>query len=166
MSTIERARPRGAVAAGEPPARKKSAAVLDVISFVARFYMAFIWISAGVAKIGEPMTVSQNIEAYEIFTPEFSFLLAQLIGPLELAGGLLLLLGLYLRQSSAVALVVLVLFILGLSWAWAQGLVISCGCFGDAGATNIPLTIGRDIFYVALTVWTMWRPYRRFALRP
>lgn len=128
--------------------------------------MAFIWIVGGVSKVGQTMTVSQNIEAYEIFSPEFSFLLAQLIGPLELAGGLLLLFGIFLRQSSMVGLAVLVLFILGLSWVWAQGLVISCGCFGDADETNVPLTIGRDFFYVALTAWTIWRPFTRLAIRP
>lgn len=139
---------------------------LDVVSFIARFYMAYVWIAGGVAKIGETMTVSQNIQAYEIFTPQFSFLLAQLIGPLELAGGLLLVLGIYLRKSSVLGLIVLVLFILGLTWAWTQGLTISCGCFGDADETNIPLTIGRDFLFVALTVWTIWRPFGKLAIRP
>lgn len=139
---------------------------LDVVSFIARFYMAFVWILGGVTKIGETMTVSQNIQAYEIFTPQFSFLLAQLVGPLELAGGLLLALGIYLRKSSVLGLIVLVLFILGLTWAWVQGLVISCGCFGDADETNIPLTIGRDFLFVALTVWTIWRPFGKLAIRP
>ncbi|AWB83033.1 hypothetical protein C3B44_09590 [Corynebacterium yudongzhengii] len=139
---------------------------LDIVSFVARFYMAFIWIAAGLSKVGQTMTVSQTIAAYEIFTPEFSYLLAQLIGPLEIGGGLLLLFGVFLRQSAAVSLGVLVLFILGLSWAWANGLEISCGCFGGEDATNIPVTIVRDIGYVALSVWAIWRPYRRFAVHP
>lgn len=145
--------------------------VLDAISAFARFYMAYIWLKAGIAKLGEYMSVTQSIKAYEIFTPEWSGYLANLIAPLEIAGGLLLLFGLFLRPSSKVALFVLVLFIIGIGQAWGRGLGIDCGCFSvdpnrDAQVMNYMKTIARDVFYVALTGWTLWRPFTRFALHP
>ena len=63
--------------------------ILDVVSAFARFYMAYIWIKAGVAKLGEPLSVMQSIKAYEIFTLEWSGYLANIIGPLEIIGGVL-----------------------------------------------------------------------------
>ena len=80
-------------------------------------------------------------------------------------------LGLFLREASAVAAVVLVLFIVGISQAWARGLVIDCGCFGYdpndvSQGMNYALTLLRDAFFLILTAWTIWRPYRRYALHP
>lgn len=153
------------------PRRLNRILILDAISFIARFWMAYTWIRAGVSKLDAHMAVTQNIMAYEIFTPQWSDLLARLIGPLEIAGGLLLLLGIFLRQSSKVATGVLVLFIIGIAQAWARGLAIDCGCFTiepnyDAVAMDYFITILRDIFYLVLTVWTIYRPFKRFALYP
>lgn len=149
----------------------KPISVPDIISALARFGMAAVWIFAGVQKIDERMEMTQAIEAYGIFSPEWSGYVAYLIGPLELMGGVLLLLGLFLRESSAVAAVVLVLFMTGIAQAWARGLVIDCGCFGYNSADasqgmNYALTLLRDAAFLFLTAWTIWRPYRRYALHP
>ncbi|GAB3946997.1 DoxX family membrane protein [Corynebacterium tapiri] len=145
--------------------------ILDGVSFVARFFMAYIWITAGLHKIGNNLNVTQSIQAYDIFTPAWNHILAQLIGPLELAGGLMLLMGLYLRKSSLVSTIVLVLFIIGISQAWIRGLELNCGCFGpEEATTNYPKqyfeTIVRDLVFIALSVWTMVRPFTRWAVRP
>ncbi|WP_156229494.1 DoxX family protein [Corynebacterium comes] len=145
--------------------------MLDAISFFARFFMAYTWITAGVAKLDNHLNMTQAIMAYEIFTPQWSDLLARLIGPLEIAGGVLLLLGIFLRQSSKVATVVLLMFIIGIGQAWARGLGIDCGCFNiepnmDKAAMDYFVTILRDIGYIALSVWTIYRPFKRFALHP
>ena len=149
----------------------QSISVPDLISALARWGMAVVWIIAGIQKLDARMEMTQAIEAYGIFTPEWSGYLAYLIGPLELMGGVLLLLGLFLREASAVAAVVLVLFMVGIAQAWARGLVIDCGCFGYDPADvsqgmNYALTLLRDAFFLALTVWTIRRPYRRYALHP
>lgn len=143
--------------------------VLEAISFVARFYMAYIWIKAGSAKIGNHRDMTQAINAYNIFTQEWSSYLAQLIGPLELAGGILLLLGIFLRSSAKLSAVVLVLFMIGISQAWARGLAIDCGCFKVEGLTedvtmNYLKTLLRDAGYLFLSLWTVFRPFKRFAL--
>ncbi|APT87533.1 MULTISPECIES: MauE/DoxX family redox-associated membrane protein [Corynebacterium] len=145
--------------------------VLDIISAIARFYMAYIWIKAGAAKIGEHMSVTQSIKAYEIFTPEWSNYLAFLIGPLELIGGVLLLLGIFLRQSAVIGTIVLGLFMVGIGQAWARGLGIDCGCFSvdpneNAQVMNYMTTLARDTFYIVLMVWTIKRPFAKFALHP
>ena len=149
----------------------KSMLAADLMSALVRFGMAAVWIIAGIQKLDARMEMTQAIEAYGIFTPEWSGYLAYLFGPLELMGGVLLLLGLFLREASAVAAVVLVLFMVGISQAWARGLVIDCGCFGYDPADvsqgmNYALTLLRDATFLVLTLWTIWRPYRRYALHP
>ena len=145
--------------------------ILDAISAFARFFMAYIWISAGIPKLNDHMNMTQAIAAYEIFTPYWSDLLARLIGPLEIAGGVLLLLGIFLRQSSKVASWVMVLFIIGVASAWMRGLAIDCGCFNiepntDEQAMDYFVTILRDLAFLALSLWTVYRPFKRFALYP
>lgn len=145
--------------------------VLDIISAFARFYMAYVWIKAGASKLTDQLAVSQSIQAYEIFTPEWSHYLSYLIGPLEICGGLLLLLGLFLRPSAWVGQIVLVLFMIGIAQAWARGLGIDCGCFSvspdeDAQVMNYMMTLLRDVFYSVLMVWTIKRPFTKFALHP
>ena len=95
--------------------------LLDLLSAFARFYMAYIWIKAGLSKVGEHLSVYQTIRAYEIFTDQWSHYLAHLIGPLEIAGGVLLLLGVFLRKSALVGTIVLVLFMIGISQAGRVG---------------------------------------------
>ena len=145
--------------------------VLDVISFIARFGMAWVWIEAGVHKLGKTLDMTQAIKGYGIFTPEWAGYLATVIGPLEVIGGVLLLLGLFLRRSSIVATIVLLLFMVGIAQAWARGLDIDCGCFGydaqnpDRGM-DYAKTLLRDAAYLFLSVWTIKRPFTKFALHP
>lgn len=151
------------------PRRLNRTLILDAISFIARFWMAYTWIRAGVSKLDAHMAVTQNIMAYEIFTPQWSDFLARIIGPLEIAGGVLLLLGIFLRTSSKVSIAVLTLFIIGIAQAWARGLELDCGCFDPTGTTtNYQLeyltTIGRDLVYIALSAWTVYRPFKKWAI--
>ena len=145
--------------------------MLDSISFIARFGMAWVWIDAGVHKLGKTLDMTQAIKGYGIFTPEWAGYLATVIGPLEVIGGVLLLLGLFLRRSSIVATIVLLLFMVGIAQAWARGLDIDCGCFGydtqnpDRGM-DYAKTLLRDAAYLFLTVWTIKRPFTKFALHP
>ena len=156
---------------GEPGAGKTSTSerVLDVLSALARFGLAVMWIVRGTTKLGNHMTVARNIEAYDIFTPYWSSLLANIIGPLELAGGLILLLGIKIRPAGWVSFGVLLLFVIGLSSAYARGLQIDCGCFGpdpDNTGGDLLWAIIRDIGLIAVTLFMIYRPFKKFALYP
>lgn len=161
----------GAVDGGDQWTEETSTSerALDVLSALARFGLAAMWITSGASKIGKHMTVTQSIEAYEIFTPHWSGLLANLIGPLELAGGLILLLGIKIRPAGWVSFGVLVLFIIGLASAYARGLQIDCGCFGpdpDHTDGDLRWAIIRDVGLIAVTLFMIYRPFKKFALYP
>ncbi len=171
-SAVAREVPGGAADVADSAAgSRKGRLILDAVSAFARFFMAYIWISAGIPKLNDHLNMTQAIAAYEIFTPYWSDVLARLIGPLEIAGGVLLLLGLFLRPASKVAAWVMVLFIIGVAQAWLRGLSIDCGCFNiepnvDQLAMDYFVTILRDLAFLALTLWTVYRPFQRFALYP
>nr|VDG63995.1 Uncharacterised protein [Streptococcus thermophilus] len=142
---------------------------LDIVSALARFGLAFMWIYSGSTKIGVPMDVTKSVEAYEIFTPYWSELIARIIGPAEIAGGLLLLLGIKLKPAGWVSIGVLVLFIIGVWSAYTRGLTIDCGCFapqGDDGGSDLLRVIFRDVVFIAVTLFMIYRPFKKFALYP
>ncbi|WP_052203187.1 MauE/DoxX family redox-associated membrane protein [Corynebacterium riegelii] len=143
---------------------------LDVLAALARFGLAAMWIVAGATKLGHHMQVTQSIEAYEIFTPYWSNLLAYVIGPLELAGGLFLLLGIKIRAAGWVSMAVLVMFVIGLWTVHARGMVIDCGCFTPGERRPQPedvlWAIARDIGFMIATSLMIYRPFKKLAIYP
>lgn len=156
-----------AAASGSPRVR----AGLDVISFIARFGMAAIWLWAGFSKLGNQMGVAQSVLAYEMFTPEVANFIALVLAPLEIAAGLMLLLGIFLRPTAKITAFVLALFTIGLIQAWVRGLAINCGCFSvninDTGDTMTYLwAVLRDVGFIIATLWIAYRPFRKWAVYP
>lgn len=144
--------------------------VLDLAAAAARFGLAAVWIYAGYTKIGNHLEVFQTIQAYEVFTPYWSNILANVIGPLELAGGLFLLLGIKIRWAGVLSMVVLVMFIAGMWSVHARGMVIDCGCFDpnqqEPQPGDILGAIWRDVFLLAVTAFMIYRPFKKFAVYP
>lgn len=146
--------------------------MLGAVSFLARFGLAGIWLWSGTAKLLAPLDSEQAIAAYQLVPDSWVPPLAVALPAFELVLGLMLLVGVFLRAAGAVSAVVLLAFIVGVVSVWARGLSIDCGCFGgggydaSAGAGSYVATIARDVAFLALAAWTVWRPYARFAVRP
>jgi uncharacterized membrane protein YphA (DoxX/SURF4 family) len=80
----------------------------------------------------------------------------------ELALGVLLLIGIGTRLVAALSVLLLLAFVAGVSQAWARGLSIDCGCFGGggqvaAGQTQYPQELARDAGFLVLAVWLLVR---------
>ncbi|WJZ03543.1 Methylamine utilization protein MauE [Corynebacterium freiburgense] len=146
--------------------------VSEIVSALARFGLAAVWIVSGWLKIADPVATKQSVLAYEIFNAQISYLIADILPPLEIALGILLILGVFLRATGIVSALIFVAFIGGIASAWARGLTIDCGCFGgggyDASVTGWTyfVEILRDIAFIAMAAWTAYRPFRRFAIYP
>ncbi len=113
------------------------------ISTAARLGLAAVFLIAGGLKVTDLAASGRAVNAYRLM----SFDTAKLVGAvqpfLEIALGLLLLIGLAVRLSAAIAAVLMVIFIAGIVSAWARGLQIDCGCFSRGGE----LTGGRTAAY-------------------
>src|ERR1700712_184942 len=123
--------------------RARGTGVWQWISTAARLGLAAGFLIAGGTKVGDLAESGRAVNAYQLM----SFDVAKVVGAvqpfLEIALGLLLLIGIATRLIAGIGAFLLVLFIAGIASAWARGLQIDCGCFSKGGA----LAIGRRPTY-------------------
>jgi uncharacterized membrane protein YphA (DoxX/SURF4 family) len=142
---------------------RQSARVLDLIGLVVRLGLAAVWLVSGAIKASDLNQTYIAVQAYDLLPGSVSSVLAGALPFLELALGVLLLVGLGTRIVAVVSAVVLVAFIGAVAQSWARGLTIDCGCFGGGGQvapgqTQYPQEIARDIGFLLLSVWLLVRP--------
>lgn len=146
-----------------PRTVSRSELVSDVIGLLARLGLAAVWLISGIIKAVDPRTTVVAVRAYQIFPESLVGIIAGILPFLEIALGVLLVIGLATRLTAVLSAVVLVAFIAGVISAAARGLSIDCGCFGGggdvaAGQTAYTEEILRDLGFLALAVYLIVRP--------
>ncbi|NMH97072.1 MauE/DoxX family redox-associated membrane protein [Pseudonocardia acidicola] len=141
----------------------------DVVGTLARLGLAAIWLVSGVLKAVDPDQTYVAVRAYDVLPKPGVAVIAGVLPWLEIALGLLLLVGVGTRAVAGLSAAVLVIFIAGVAQAWARGLSIDCGCFGGGGQvapdqTAYGLEVLRDTGFLLLAVWLLIRPRTLFAL--
>ncbi|MEV0895866.1 MauE/DoxX family redox-associated membrane protein [Actinoplanes sp. NPDC049802] len=140
------------------------------ISTAARLVLAAVWLVAGSLKIGDLAASARAVHAYDLMSYDTAKIVGAVQPFLEIALGLLLLIGLATRLTGAISAALMAIFIAGIVSAWARGLRIDCGCFssgGDLGvgeSTAYSVDILRDLAFLALSGILVWRPRTRFSL--
>jgi uncharacterized membrane protein YphA (DoxX/SURF4 family) len=137
--------------------------VLDGVGTVARLGLAAVWFVSGAIKASDLNQTNVAVHAYDVLPNGVASAVAAAVPFVELALGLLLLLGLGTRLVAALSALVLLGFIVAIAQAWARGLSIDCGCFGGGGQvapgqTAYPQEIARDIGFLVLAGWLLVRP--------
>jgi uncharacterized membrane protein YphA (DoxX/SURF4 family) len=129
------------------------------LATVARLVLGGVFVVAGVLKIPDPAAAVRAVRAYRLLPEPLVAPVAFGLPVLEIAVGLALLLGVFVRTAAIASAVLLVVFLVGVGSAWARGLQIDCGCFGNggqvaAGQTAYPLEVLRDgaLLLVALAL--------------
>jgi len=138
------------------------------IGVLARLVVGGVWIVAGVLKLPDPAESVRAVRAYQLLPEAVVPTVGHLLPIVEIVVGGCLVLGLLTRGMAAVSLVLLAAFVFGISWAWAQGLQIECGCFGGGGtkegaSDKYPGEIARDVGLAALSAYLIWRPRTHLA---
>jgi uncharacterized membrane protein YphA (DoxX/SURF4 family) len=141
----------------------------DVIGLLARLILGIILIWAGLTKVTKPSVSAQAVRAYQLLSYDVAGYVGYALPVLEILVGLLLVAGLLTRASAAVGGLLMLAFIFGISWAWAHGYSIDCGCFGGGGTiaasqTQYPLEIMRDVGTAACAAWLVVRPRTPYSL--
>jgi len=104
------------------------------------------------------------VHYYELFPTWLNNLIGIAVPVVELALGIVLLVGLFTRYAAALFGLMMVVYIIGIASAWARGLNISCGCFDpggplDPGQSNAyAIDIIRDIVLALLAAILMVWP--------
>lgn len=135
----------------------------DLVGLLARLALGGVLLVAGLLKVRDLTGSVQSVLAYEIFGYEVSRLIGTVLPIVEIAVGLLLLLGLLTRAAAWVGGGLMVVFVAGIISAWARGLAIDCGCFGTGGPVDPEDTaylseILRDLALLAAAAWLVVRP--------
>lgn len=139
------------------------------VSLVARLVLGSVMLVAGALKVTDPETAAQAVRAYELLPSSLVEPVGWGLPFLEIAIGLLLIIGFGVRASAAAAGVFMVVFIAAVSSAWARGLSIDCGCFGGGGQvapgqTKYLQEILRDAGLLVLAGWLWFNPVSKFAV--
>lgn len=135
----------------------------DVVGLLARLVLGGVVLVAGLLKVGELETSARAVRAYQLVPYDVAGTIGYALPILEVAVGVLLVLGLFTRGSAVVAGFLMVVFIIGIASAWARGLSIDCGCFGKGGTiaaaqTQYPQEIARDVGLLLCAAWLVTRP--------
>lgn len=140
------------------------------MSLLARLGLAAVWLISGWAKASDAQESMVAVRAYDLVPESMVRTVAIGLPSLELALGLLLLLGLGVRWTAVVSALLLLVLIAGVASAWARGLKIDCGCFGGGGAdasvtwADYAEEILRDVGFLLLALWLMILPRSPLAL--
>jgi uncharacterized membrane protein YphA (DoxX/SURF4 family) len=142
---------------------RPSVRVLDGIGTLARLGLAAVWLVSGWIKVSDPNQTYIAVRAYDLLPDGAVSPVAAAVPFLELALGVLMLIGLGTRLVAVFSAVVLLAFIGAVAQAWVRGLSIDCGCFGgggqvSAGQTAYPQEIARDLGFLVLAGWLIVRP--------
>jgi uncharacterized membrane protein YphA (DoxX/SURF4 family) len=139
------------------------------LATAARLLLGGVLVVAGMLKVPDPAAAVRAVRAYELLPEPLVAPVAFGLPVVEIAVGLALLAGVFTRAAAVAAAVLLVVFLAGVGSAWARGLQIDCGCFGDGGvvaegATAYPEEVARDVGLLVLAVGLALRPASRLAL--
>ena len=153
-------KPQGSNAGADRPA-----GAVAWLGLVVRLGAAAVWILAGVAKIPQ-------IHAFQVTVQRYGILPTALIGPfayvlpfLEVALGLYLAVGLFVRGTALVGTALFAIFLAAQVSAWARGISLDCGCFGSMLETTVgPLTVFRDFSLGIPTFLMLAFPARFFSV--
>ena len=139
-----------------------SSRVLPAIGLLVRLGLAAVFLTSGTVKALDPRETLVAVRGYQLFSSSVASVIASVLPFLEIGLGLLLLVGMATRLAAILGAMLLLAFIAGVISAAARGLSIDCGCFGGGGqvttgATTYTLEILRDVGFLAMAGWLIWR---------
>jgi uncharacterized membrane protein YphA (DoxX/SURF4 family) len=135
----------------------------------ARLLLGGVLVVAGALKLPDPAAALRAVRAYRLLPEAVAGPVAFGLPVVEIAVGLALLAGVFVRTAALAAAVLMVVFLVAVGSAWARGLQIDCGCFGGggqvaAGRTAYPPEVARDVGLLALALALARWPASRLAL--
>lgn len=140
-----------------------------LIGLLVRLGLGGVLLYAGYLKAFTPDKSMMAVRAYELLPIWLANAFGIILPWLEMGAGLLLIVGVAVRYAAIFGSVLMVAFIIAIAQAWARGLSIDCGCFGDGGAvdpseTKYLQSILRDIGFALLGFYLIRYPVTKFAL--
>ena len=135
----------------------------------ARLVVGGVIFAAGYLKVGHIAKSQMAVRAYDVLPIGIANFLGTVLPFIEVAIGLLLILGAATRINALLSAALMVLFILAITQAGLRGLTIDCGCFGgggqvEPGQTKYLQEIARDTVLLLLAIYLYRFPSTKFSL--
>jgi uncharacterized membrane protein YphA (DoxX/SURF4 family) len=134
-----------------------------------RIAVGAVFIFSGLTKVADIDGTIRAVRAYQLLPETIVPSVGSGLPVLELALAVLLITGLLIRPAAVITTVLCSAFFIGVASAWARGLQIQCGCFGNGGLTAHPVPgYVRELvlngLMVAACSWLIRRPASRWSL--
>jgi uncharacterized membrane protein YphA (DoxX/SURF4 family) len=139
------------------------------IGLVFRLVLGGVLLVAGLLKYQHLDKSQMAVRAYELLPIALANFLGIVLPYLEIAVGILLIIGAAVRVSAIISGILMVAFSIGIAQAWARGLSIDCGCFGGGGqvapgtANYLPELV-RDTGLALMALYLFQYPQSKFGL--
>jgi len=123
------------------------------LSLLSRVVLGGVLIFAGIVKLPNIDTLIWEIEQYQILPTSLAVAYGYVLSPIEIALGVLLLLGIYLRISASISTLVVLSFTIAKINALIRGLDIDvCPCFGPAMPLFLVPSLAIDFVLLMLLI--------------
>ncbi|CAB4877660.1 MAG: DoxX family membrane protein [Actinobacteria bacterium] len=146
----------------------------NILTLIGRLILGGVLLVAGGLKAFKPAESANAVAAYKILPTQLAHIAGYALPWLEIAIGLLLIIGVSLRLATIVAGGIMLLFVASIISVWARGLLIDCGCFGGGGAIDPALAatvhrtyfieIMRDLGLAFIALYLYFFPYGLFSI--
>jgi putative oxidoreductase len=125
-----------------------------ILLFVAKWFLGFVFIFAGIEKIAAPEIFAISVEAYKLIPVSVVNLFALVLPWIEVLCGIFLIGCVYVRASTLIVSSILTMFIFAILSAMARQLKIDCGCFGQQYSSVVGWPkVFQDIGLLALGIY-------------
>ncbi|MBI3454428.1 MAG: DoxX family membrane protein [Candidatus Rokubacteria bacterium] len=131
-----------------------------ILHLATRALLGTVFLAAGIPKSLDHQAFVVAVDAYALLPRAVVPPFAAALPWLEIAIGLFLLVGLFVRVAGAASAGLAAMFIVALAQAKVRGLAIDCGCFGGGGAGSGVTwwEILRDVPLLLAGGFLAWRP--------
>lgn len=121
-----------------------------VIAIVLRLIASAVFLLAAVPKLADISAFAQSIDAYRILPPSLVWVSAYFLPWLEITCVNALWFSKWRMAATVILLTLLAIFTIAITYAWATGLDITCGCFGEAYEMSLHWSLARNILLIVL----------------
>jgi uncharacterized membrane protein YphA (DoxX/SURF4 family) len=137
---------------------------MSALVLILRLILGGIFLYAGLVKAGAGQAFAVALIPFTFIPIGWTGPLAYMLAGIEILAGLLILLPRIYEAGAALMTGLCIVFIGVLTWALMNGVIVSCGCFGEdevPSAARMLAAIGRDVLIFAAAVAVIAMP--RFA---
>ena len=142
------------------------------ITLLGRLVLGGVLFAAGYLKATNPTEATASVRVYKLLPVSVANIFGYALPWIEIGVALLLIVGIWVKQTSIFAGGLMILFIFAVGQAWARKLAINCGCFGNGGLSadgkvhaGVYLTeILRDIGLTIVAGYLYRFPHGKFGL--